>query len=140
MKSFTEGQKWYVAYLLFAQETKLDEQRVKCESCDILFEASSAFEVYDKAVIWAEDYATDNLFKFVGVEHIREIGDERPTDGTEIGGSFFDDANVWERKDELIPQKHELKAIILEQNKDTPVGELMSDEEKQNIKEIFGEE
>ena len=140
MQSFTDGLKWYVAYLLFAQEAKLDEQRVKCESCDILFEAQSALEVYDKAVIWAKDHEIDNLFKFVGVEHIREIGDERPTDGTEIGGSFFDNKNVWERQQELIPKKHELKAVILEQNIDTPLGELMSDGEKKHLKEVFGEE
>lgn len=139
MKSFTDGKKWYVAYLLFAQEIKIDGDRFKCESCDVLFEASSAVEVYNKALVWAEEHATDNLFKFLGVEHIHEIGDERPMDGTEIGGRFFDEENVWERRNEIIPQKHELRAVVLEMNKDTPVGELMTDKQKQDLKEGFGE-
>ena len=44
---------WYRADLLFAQLPKEDKSTVKCESCNVLLEASSAIEVYDKAIRWA---------------------------------------------------------------------------------------
>jgi len=67
-----------------------------------------------------------------------DVSEERPGDGTEIAGAFFDDEKVWERKDELIPEKSQISAIILEQNKDVPVGKLMTEKQKKDIKEIFG--
>lgn len=131
---------WYIAFLVFAQQPENSQSQVKCESCNVLFEAESALEVYDKALAWAKDYETENLFRFFGVEHIKEVGSERPTDGTELSGHFYDEENAWERRDELIPKKEEISAIIWEQNQDTPIGELMTEKQKQNLKEVFGEE
>src|SRR5678815_3258492 len=113
-----EFQMWYRADLLFAQLPKEGKLRVKCETCNVIFEASCAVEVYDKAVGWAAEHVDNSLFQFVGVEHISDIGEEQPSDGTEIGGAFFDDENVWERKDELIPEKSKITAIMWEQNRD----------------------
>jgi hypothetical protein len=129
---------WYIAFLLFAQQPEKEQKQIKCESCNVLFEAESALEVYGKAVAWAEDYATNNLFKFVGVEHILTVGNERPTDGTELSGMFFDDDNVWERRDKLIPKKEEIPPIIWEENQDTPIGEMMTEKQKHDLKVIFG--
>jgi hypothetical protein len=132
---------WYRADLLFAQLPKEGKQSVKCETCNVLFKASSAVEAYDKAIRWATSHVEeDSLFQFLGVEHISDIGEEQPGDGTEIAGAFYDDENVWERKDELIPEKSQIPAIMLEQNKDVPVGELMTEKQKRDIKEIFGED
>jgi hypothetical protein len=131
---------WYIVFLVFAQEPKERQSRVKCESCNVLFEAESALEVYDKATIWAKEYERENNFKFFGVEHIKEVGSEQPTDGTELSGMFYDEENVWERRDELIPKKDEISAIVWEQNQNTPIGELMTEEQKQNLKEVLGEE
>jgi hypothetical protein len=129
--------KWYIAFLLFAQLPNDQKRSIKCESCKVLFEAESAIEVYDKSILWAEDYKANNLFKFVGVEHIHKIGDEYPKDGTEICGSLFDDENIWERKDELIPKKHKLTEIIWEQNQNISLKELMTKSQIQNLKDIF---
>lgn len=131
---------WYRADLLFAQLPKDGKKSVKCESCNVLFKGSSAVEVYDKAVRWAEAHVReDSLFHFVGVEHISDIGEEMPGDGTEIAGAFFDD-NVWDRQEELILPKSKIPAIMWEQNKDVPVGELMTEKQKRDLKEIFGED
>jgi hypothetical protein len=94
----------------------------------------------DKACRWAESHREDSLFHFVGVQHIHSLDDNKRVDGAEIGGGFFDDENVWERKDELIPEKGKIPAIMWEQNLDVPVGELMSAKQKRDIKEIFGED
>jgi hypothetical protein len=131
---------WYRADLLFAQLPKKGKQNVKCETCNVLFEASTATEVYDKAVCWAASHTEDSLFHFVGVEHITSLGEFQPGDGTEIGGTFFDDENVWERKEELIPEKSKIQAMIWEQNIDVPIGELMTEKQKQDMKEIFGKD
>jgi len=53
---------------------------------------------------------------------------------------FSDDENVWERHDELIPKRDKIPTIMLEQNSDVPIGELMSEKQKKDIKEIFGED
>jgi hypothetical protein len=131
---------WYRADLLFAQLPKEGKLSVKCETCNVLFEASCAVEVYDKAVRWAAEHVDNSLFRFVGVENISDIGAEQPGDGTEIAGAFFDDENVWERKDDLIPEKNKLTAIMWEQNRDMPVGQLMTDKQKKDLREIFGED
>ena len=131
---------WYVADLLFAQLPAAGVRRVKCESCNVLFEGSSALEVYDKACSWAESHQDDSLFHFVGVEHIHSLDDDTPVDGTEIGGGFFDDEDVWKRKNELIPEKGKIPAIMWEQNPDVPVGDLMTAKQKRDIKKIFGED
>ena len=101
-----------------------------------LFEASCAVEVYDKAVRWAAEHVDNSLFRFVGVEHISDIGGEQPGDGTEIGGAFFDDEHVWERKDELIPEKSKITAIMWEQNRDVPIGELMTEKPEKSLMKI----
>jgi hypothetical protein len=130
---------WYRADLLFAQLPKADQQSVKCETCNVLFEASTAAEVYDKAICWAASHVENSRFHFVGIEHISRLDESQPRDGTEIDGSFFDDDDVWQRQEDLIPEKSKMSAIIWEQNSDVPIGELMTDRQKQDIKEIFGE-
>ena len=130
---------WYVADLLFAQLPMPGERRVACESCHVLFNASSALEVYDRSATWAESHIEGTPFHFVGVTHIRSLDDSQPTDGTEIGGQFFDDVDVWERKDELIPNRHEIPVVVWEQNPDTPIGDLMTSDQKKQLKNIFRE-
>lgn len=100
-----KGIMWYRTDLLFAQLSKEGKRSVKCETRNVLFDASSAAEVYDQAVCWAATHVEDSLFHFVGVEHISSLDETQPGDRTEIGGMFFDDEDVWERKNELIPEK-----------------------------------
>jgi hypothetical protein len=106
----------------------------------VLFHASSALAAYDKGVAWAQSHIKDTKFHFVGVEHIHSLDDDQPVDGTEIGGSFFDEENIWERKSEFIPEKENIQAIMWEANRDVPVGDLMTEKQKKDIKEIFGED
>jgi hypothetical protein len=129
--------RWYVVHLLFAQKPKEGKQRVKCESCQVLMEAPSALIAYDKGIMWAQSHIKDHNFDFLGIEHIHSLDDEQPTDGTEIGGSFFDRKDVWKRRSELIPEKNKIPAILWEQSRDVPVGELMTEKQKQTLKEIF---
>lgn len=131
---------WYVVWLMFAQKPKEGKRGVKCESCQVLIEAPSALAAYDKGIVWAQSHVEDSSFHFLGVEHIHSLDGEQPGDGTEIGGSFFDEEDVWERRDELIPEKSKIPSIVWEQNMDVPIGELMTEEQKQEIKEIFEEE
>jgi hypothetical protein len=131
--------RWYVVHLLFAQLPKEEKSSVKCESCHVLFHAPSALAAYDKGVTWAQSHIEDTNFQFVGVEHIHSLDDD-PADGTEVGGSFFDEENIWERKSEFIPEKENIPAIMWEVNMDVPVGELMTEKQKKDIKEIFGED
>lgn len=72
----------------------------------------------------------------MGIEHIHSL-DGKPTDGSEIGGSFFDEKNVRERKRDLIPDKSKIPAILWEEDKDVPIGELMTETQRQILKGIF---
>jgi hypothetical protein len=128
---------WYIADLLFAQLPVPGEERVTCESCNVLFEARSASEVYDRASTWAESHIEGTAFHFLGVTHIHSLSDSQPTDGTEVGGHFFDDVSVWERRDELIPEKDQIPVITWEQNCDMPIGDMMTAEQKKKLKEIL---
>jgi hypothetical protein len=128
---------WYIADLLFAQLPIPGDERVACESCNVLFEAQSASEVYDRSATWAEEHIQGTQFHFLGVTHIRSLSDSQPTNGTEIGGEFFDDVNVWERRDELIPDKNQIPVIVWEQNPHTPIDDLMTVEQKKQLKQIF---
>jgi hypothetical protein len=132
--------RWYVVHLLFAQLPKDEKSSGKCESCHVLFHAVSALAAYDKGVAWAQSHIEDTNFHFVGVEHIHSLDDDPPVDGTEIGGSFFDEENIWERQGEFIPEKENIPAIMWEANSGIPVGELMTEKQKKDIKEIFGED
>lgn len=130
---------WYVVYLLFAQKPKKGKRAVKCKSCQVLIEAPSALVAYDKGIVWAQSHVEDSNFHLLGIEHIHSLDDEQPGDGTEIGGSFFNKKDVWKRKDKLIPEKSKIRAIVWEQNMDVPISELMTEKQKQNIREIFEE-
>jgi hypothetical protein len=132
--------RWYVVYLLFAQQPREGERSVKYESCQVLIEAPSALIAYDKGCVWAQSHVKDNNFHFLGIEHIHSLDDEQPVDGTEIGGSFFDEEDVWERRGELAPEKSKIAAIMWEQNSDVTIGEMMTEKQKQTLKEIFEEE
>ena len=132
--------KWFVVYLLFAQQTNNDDDNVLCESCDVLFRARLASEAYDKADKWGKNrYSLDSNFKFLGIEHVHEINNEKLVSGTEIGGKFFKIENVWERINEIIPEKSEMGAIIWEENQNTPIGEFISEEQKLILRKVFQE-
>jgi len=129
---------WYVVHLLFAQQDKAGSSSFRCESCHVLFHAPSALVAYDKGVAWAGSHIEGTSFQFVGVEHIRDLDEEQPTDGTEINGEFFEEENIWQRKDEFIPEKMQIPAIVWERDSDTPIIEMMSEEKVQNLKQFFG--
>jgi hypothetical protein len=130
---------WYVVDLLFAQEQRPDRSTVTCEMCNVLFDAPSALDACRKAIPWAEDHSQDTLFSLVGIQNVRSL-DEAPGDGVEIGGSFFDEADPWGRKDELIPDLSKMGTIMFESNPDKPIGEMMTEETKKRLRDILGEE
>jgi hypothetical protein len=117
---------------------------VMCESCMVLFEAPSALGAYDKALLWAEDYATGTNFALLGIQHITDIIDEQIGDGTEIGGRFFSKKNPWERKDMIIPDVNEIPIVVLEKNDDKPISDFIPEDAlrqiKRKYKQITGEQ
>ena len=131
--------RWYLVWLLFAQLPVEGKRFVMCETSQVLFQAKSGLEAYEKGVAWAKDYEKDNNFRFVGIEHLTSINDDEIADGTEISGKFIRLKDIWQRKDELIPDKFEIGTIKLEENSDTPVGELMTNEQKKKIRQVFEE-
>ena len=104
---------WYLAGILFA-ETRTDGRRTSiCESCNVLFQAPTAVEAYNKAMDWgraraAEEAATMDL---LGVSHLTTI-DGEPGDGIEICGRYFRKRDVWDRVHEMVPPPAQLKAIV----------------------------
>jgi len=131
---------WYVADLLFAQPAQPEHGTVLCETCDVLLEAGSALEAYDKAIDWAAKHVEieNPGFRFIGVRHIHSLSETLPGDGTEIGGTFFEEEAVWSRIDSLIPQKEDIPIIMWEQHMDTPIGELMSEKQERYLKRLPG--
>ena len=131
---------WYVVDILVAQPPREDEAIVQCESCDVLFEAPAALIAYDKAVKWAKEHERDNDFRYVGIHHLYSLEEEQPRDGSEIGGNFFEEENLWDRVDEFIPDPKEIPTIKVEENPDVPIGDLMSEKDKKRLEKLFGEE
>ncbi len=129
---------WYRTDLLFATEPKGDSPAVKCESCNVLFEAETALQAAAKAELWAERHIADSDFKFVGLENMTLLFADKPGDGTEIGGMFFEDRDVWERRSELIPDKSDIPVIRFEQHPDVPVRRFIREAQEKGLEEIYG--
>jgi hypothetical protein len=125
---------WYVVDILFAQKSDCSSEIVQCESCNVLFEAPSALIAYEKAGKWAAEHEKDSAFKYVGICNLKSLDCAAPGEGTEVGGSFFEEKYFWHRINDFIPGKNEIATIALEANPNTPIGELMSDETKKRIK------
>ena len=128
---------WYVVDILFAKKSASDSDVVQCESCNVLFEAPSALIAYEKAEKWGVEHEKDSSFKYVGICNLKDLDCDIPGEGTEVGGSFFEEKYFWHRINDFIPDKNEIATIKLEANPNTPIGELMSDETKERIKEQF---
>ena len=115
--------------MLFAQPKVERVESVVCEECDVLFEAPTAFEAYDKALAWAADYADDSTeLALVGIENVRSLS-ESPADGVEVGGGFFESEDVWERQGE-IPARDEILTIRAELAPKTTVSEMLDDRKR----------
>jgi len=127
---------WYLAQLLFAQATEDPEASVLCESSYVLFEAASAVEAYQKSEAWGHRHESGSSFSFFGVAHLNSVR-EPPGDGVEVGGGFFEEPAAWSRQHELIPPRDEIPVIVLERNLDTPIGELMSEEQRSTVHKLL---
>jgi hypothetical protein len=131
---------WYVVEMLFAQERRSNEAKVVCEICDVLFETPSVLDAYRKAESWAEEHAKGGAFEFIGIQHVWSVDDDRPGDGTEIGGSVFEDNNPRDKRDELIPDPGEIPNIKFEANPNIPIKRLVSEAKVRQFKKVFREE
>lgn len=131
---------WYIADIVLAKKPSEPKPTVVCESCDVLFEAVSAREAYQKALSWAKEYTKEGDFHLLGITSIWDVGDEQPGDGTELSGSFFEEVDPWGRINELIPDPNDIRGIELEDHLDTPVGQLMTDEQKRMAERLLDEE
>jgi hypothetical protein len=131
---------WYLAELLFAEPPRPDQAEYQCESCDVLLQAGTAVEAYDRAIAWGESYAArpPSVLHLLGVSHLSTVGEELG-DGTEIAGRFFREPAVWDRLDELIPPRNQLVAIQWERGADTPVGELLSPDQVAQLRRVWGQ-
>jgi Domain of unknown function (DUF4288) len=134
---------WYVADLLFARPKQENEVSATCETSLVLLEAPTAREAYAKALSWAERHEEEEgqLFslQFVGVQHLYSLEEEQPGDGSEIGGGFYESEDVWERRDELIPQKEEIPVIRYEAHPDSPMQDLMSEKQQEWVRRVLRE-
>ena len=130
---------WYRVDLLFATRPRGESPTVKCESCNVLFEGESAQAACDKAEGWAARHIVDSDFEFLGVEDIALLFEDKPGDGTEIGGSYFEDEGVWDRKAELIPKREDIPVIRFELNPEGAVRKLITEAQSKGLAEIYGE-
>jgi hypothetical protein len=121
---------WYLAEILFAEPRRVDRHAHQCEACNVVFDATTAREAYQKAMAWGQSYAAEppGGMQLLGVSHLTSIGDQLG-DGIEVCGRFFETANPWDQPAELVPAPEALKAIVWEQNQDTPLGELLTPEQ-----------
>lgn len=85
---------WYIVDLLFATEKQNEQNKYVCETCNVLFKATSGLEAYKKGIIWAKKHIEDSNLQFVGIEYLREIQEEKPDDGDELAGSFFEEEDI----------------------------------------------
>jgi len=130
---------WYRADLLFATAPREGETTVYCESCNVLIEAAGPGEAYDKALRWADEHVQGMAVRLVGVDGMSELQEERPGDGTEVGGMYFEDENVWDRIDELIPPRESLPAFFRETEAyQRPLIESMGPERAEMLRRIVG--
>lgn len=115
---------WYLAEILFDQPKQSDRRMYVCESCNVLLQAISADEAYDKAQAWAQDYIGSGTIEPLGISDLTSIGEEIG-DGVEICGHYFQKLDVWDRKDTLIPAPDQLGAMQWEEDQDTPIEEML---------------
>src|SRR5262245_633354 len=94
------------------------------------FDTATATKAYDKAMAWGQGYAAEPPAKMqlLGVSQLTSVGDQLG-DGIEICGRFFETANPWGGAAELLPAPASLKAVVWEQNQDTPLAELLTPEQ-----------
>jgi hypothetical protein len=132
---------WYLAELLFAEPPLADRAKFQCESCNVVFLAPSAVEAYRKAVAWGLAYAAEPpaAMRLLGVSHLTTVGEELG-DGTEICGRFFEAPGVWSPGSELVPPPGQLKAVLWEQGRDVPLGELFSPEQVAQLRRAWGQD
>ncbi len=129
---------WYVVEMLFAQPKAEGVESVVCEECDVLFEAATAIEAYDKALAWAADYADGSTeLALVGIENVRSLS-EPPADGIEVGGGFYESGDVWERQDE-IPARDEIVSIRAELAPETKVSGMLDDRKREIWDKLSGD-
>lgn len=131
---------WYVVDILFAKKSDSGSDTVQCESYNVLFESPSALIAYEKAEKWGAEHEKDSDFKYAGIHNLWDLDCAIPGEGTEVGGSFFEEKYFWHRINDFIPDKNEIAAIKFEANRNTPVGELISDEMKKRIRKVLGDE
>ncbi len=131
---------WYLAEILLAEPPQPDLAEYQCESCNVVFQAASAAEAFQKAVAWGQAYAAEPpaVLQLLGVSHLTTVGVELG-DGIEICGRYFQAPSVWERTSELIPPPDQLKAIRWERSQDTPIGELFTTQQIDQIQRTWGQ-
>ena len=132
---------WYLAELLFAEPSHPERVECQCEASNVVFEAESATDAYRKAIAWGQAYAAKPPagMRLLGASHLTSVGQEMG-DGTEICGRFFQAPAVWDRVGEFVPPPGQLKAILWEQGRDVPLGELLSPEQVAQLKRAWGQD
>src|SRR6266700_360530 len=103
---------WYLAEILFAEPRQANQESYQCESCNVVFQADSADAAYGKAISWGHAYAAEPPARteMLGVSYLTSIGGKLGA-GVEVCGTFFEESNVGDRVNELIPPMHRLKAV-----------------------------
>lgn len=124
---------------MFAETDTEDGINFSCETCNILLNAPNGEDALKAAQEWAMEYEAENAYRFVGVEELQWLSDERPGHGDELAGMSYQEADVWNRREELIPEKSNLSAIRLEySDRDIPIRELLPDNKIKQLQKYFG--
>lgn len=129
---------WYLAEILMAEPKRSGRRMYLCESCNVLFQAASAAEALRKANAWGRAYQDESPggLRFLGVAHLSDVGEELG-EGVDICGRFFLKNDVWGRTRNLIPPARELKAVRIERNSDTPLGEMMTEHQRRLLRRSY---
>jgi hypothetical protein len=118
---------WYVAGILVGQA---DQAGSICETSQVLLEAPTAMDAYDKALRWADAHVEHTALQVIGVEWLRGLGPDRPGDGDEIGGSFSINVDSLDGLRASIPPPADLAAILHEGvMSKLPVSQQLSDDQ-----------
>jgi hypothetical protein len=131
-----EARMWYVAVVMMAQPKARGRRRYLCETCNVLLSARGAAAAYRKAIAWGTRYESESIYglKLLGITVLHEIGEEIG-DGVDISGRFFQKMDVWSRRREIVPPPEQLQAIRIAQNRNTPLGELLTPHQLQLMRQ-----
>ena len=130
---------WYLAEILFAERPQNVLDEYQCESSNVVLQATTAADAYQRAVAWGLAHASEPpvVMSLLGVSNLTTIGEELG-DGTDICGRLFREPDVWRRVSDLVPAPGDLSAIRWESGQDTPLDALLTPTQLEMLQRAWG--